>query len=189
MTAAARLEAPRPAKLSVADYMLLDRSGAFREYNKTELIDGTIYIVNSQYSRHMKAKVRLLRRLADACDALGGGLQAWSEGAVEMQPSSMPEPDVFITRQEPEDGPVPMETVALVAEVADATVKFDLGRKARLYARQGIPEYWVVDLPARIVHQMWAPAHGAYGQTHQVAFGQALESQTIAGLGVSTEGL
>ena len=39
---------------------------------------------------------------------------------------------------------------------------FDQGPKARLYARAGIPEYWVVDVKACqiIVHRV--PANGTY---------------------------
>ena len=180
---------PQPAKLSIEDFMTLDRAGAFDGYCKTELIDGTIYVVNAQYSEHMKAKVRLLRRLADACDALGNGMEAWSEGSVAMAPSSMPEPDLFITRETPTTGPVRIETVALVVEVSDTTLIFDMGQKAALYARQGIPEYWVADLAANRIVRMWTPQGEAYSQRDEWAFGARVESAIIAGLGVDTAGL
>jgi Uma2 family endonuclease len=43
----------------------------------------------------------------------------------------------------------------LVVEVADTTLSFDLTTKAALYARAGIVEYWVLDVPGRrlIVHR------------------------------------
>jgi Uma2 family endonuclease len=52
--------------------------------------------------------------------------------------------------------------VALLVEVSDSTVKFDLSTKAALYARAGIVEYWVVDLKGRslIVHR--EPVAGVY---------------------------
>jgi Uma2 family endonuclease len=54
------------------------------------------------------------------------------------------------------------ENLQLVIEIADTTLAFDLSTKARLYARAGIIEYWVLDLPGRriIVHR--APRDGAY---------------------------
>lgn len=169
--------------------MTLDRAGAFDNYSKTELIDGTIYVVNAQFSEHMKAKVRLLRLLADACDELGTGLEAWSEGSVAMAPSSMPEPDLFITRETPTTGPVRIETVALVVEVSDTTLAFDMGKKAALYARQGIPEYWVADLADNSILRMWAPDGEGYAQRDECAFGLRVESATIPGLGVETAAL
>lgn len=181
--------APERLPLSVEDFLLLDHGGAFATYAKTELIDGTIYVVNAQYSEHMTAKVRLLRRLADACDALGGGLEAWSEGSVRFGPTSLPEPDLFVTRETPRAGPVRGETVALVVEIADTTRDFDLGEKAALYASAGVPEYWVVDLPAAKIHQLWAPEGEAFRERREVELGARIEAMTVAGLGVETSGL
>ena len=61
--------------------------------------------------------------------------------------------------------------MALVVEVADSSLAFDRGPKARLYAAAGIPEYWIVNLVDRQVevHTDPRPAHGeepaAYTQT------------------------
>ena len=49
-------------------------------------------------------------------------------------------------------GPVRLETVVLIAEVADTTLATDLGEKATLYARHGVPEYWVIDVEGRMLH-------------------------------------
>ena len=180
---------PRKLGLSVEDFLILDQSGAFDAYAKTELIDGTIFFVNAQYSEHMRAKVRLLRRLADVCDALGSGLEAWSEGSVDMRPSSMPEPDLFITRETPTTGAVPKETVVLIVEIADTTADFDLGQKAAIYAVHGMPEYWVVDLKKEQIRQMWSPLGQGYAEQRSVALGQPVSAVTIPGITVSTADL
>ena len=189
VTALEALTTHAPVKLTVEDFLVLDRAGAFASYNKTELINGMILVVNAQYSEHLKAKVRLLRRLADACDAMGHGFEAWSEGSVEMGQASMPEPDIFITRETPGSGAVRRETIALIVEVSDTTQAFDLGEKARLYAENGVPEYWVVDLKAKAVRQMWSPGAKGYGERRDVALGERVEAVTIAGLRVETVGL
>jgi len=189
MNAPQALTERQVAKLTVDDFLLLDRSGAFAAYRKTELIDGTIVFVNAQYAPHMRVKVRLLRRLADACDALGGGLEAWSEGSIDMSPDSMPEPDVFITNATPLDGPVALASVVLICEVAASTVTDDLGEMADLYARHGVPEYWVVDLPAGLIHQMWSPSAAGYAERYECKLGERMDAATVAGLGVETAGL
>ena len=189
MNAPQALTERQVAKLTVDDFLLLDRSGAFAAYRKTELINGTIVFVNAQYGRHLRVKIRLLRRLSDACDGLGGGLEAWSEGSIDMAPDSMPEPDLFITNATPPDAPVPAASVILICEVADSTVKDDLGEKAELYARRGIPEYWVVDLPAGLIHQMWSPSAAGYAERHECKLGDRIDAATVAGLGVDTAGL
>lgn len=50
----------------------------------------------------------------------------------------------------------------LVVEIANTTLGFDLTTKARLYARAGIADYWVLDVPGRrlIVHRY--PSGGEY---------------------------
>ena len=76
-----------------------------------------------------------------------------------------PEPDLVVLRAplhelgrkaQPED-------VLLVVEVAASSLRLDLSQKAGLYARAGIPDYWVLETEQRhmIVHR--DPAGGKYG--------------------------
>lgn len=65
----------------------------------------------------------------------------------------------------------------------------DLGRKARLYARYGVPEYWVADVEARVIHQLRAPAGEAYQERREVSFGEALAAATIPSLTIDTSSL
>ena len=168
--------------------MTLERAGAFRGYSKSELIDGTIYVVNAQYSRHMRAKSRFYRRLADACDSLCG-FEAWVEGSVELSPHSMPEPDILVTRDTPTDGPILAEMLALAVEIADTTRGFDLGRKAKMYAKNGLAEYWVIDLAKRLVHRHTSPSATGYANVESLELGAQLTALTIPGLTVDTAGL
>lgn len=187
MTYEQSLTVPHPVKLTVDEFLLLDRSGAFDRYAKSELIDGTIYVVNSQFSEHMVVKNKLYRRLADACDHLG--LEAWSEGAVDMSPDSLPEPDLLVTNARPTTGAVKLPTVVLLGEVADTSLASDMGIKAALYAAKGVPEYWVVDVQGRTVHQFWEAGQDGYRHRRTVPFGEQLEAATIPGLAVETDGL
>jgi len=91
---------------------------------------------------------------------------------------SEPEPDIAITRDPAKryagrhPGPADL---AIVIEVSDSTLRTDSIVKARVYARSGIPEYWIVDLSARqvIVHR--EPFEGVYA--HVSAHG---ESDTVS---------
>ena len=190
MTAQEILAAPNVYRVKVEDYLLLDRSGAFDEFAKTELIEGVIVAMNAQYSTHARVKTLLLRRIADKVDACMPGFEAWSEASVSLGPDTMPEPDILVTSFKPADRTaVPAETVALIVEVADTTQRYDLGAKAALYARFGIPEYWVLDVSGRLVHQMWMPESDDYTERREVAFGERIEAATIAGLEIETSGL
>ncbi|MEI5617566.1 Uma2 family endonuclease, partial [Streptomyces brasiliscabiei] len=77
----------------------------------------------------------------------------------------------------------------LAVEISDSTLDMDLSRKARLYAKYNVPEYWVVDVEARVIHQLGAPIDEAYSQHRQITFGDELAAMTIAELKVATVGL
>ncbi len=182
------LERPERMRFRVEDYELLIDGGAFRDYGKVELIDGEIWVVNPQPTRHARAKVRLTVALANRLEALGSDLEAISEVSVRVADDSMPEPDIVLTRFRG-DRAVPGETVALAIEVSETTPDNDLGRKAKLYAAAGIPEYWVVDLPGGrvVVHEQ--PGAADYQRRRDVSFGEPLIAATVPGLEVATDRL
>ncbi len=179
----------RPYRFTERDYVLLSENGAFADYAKTELIEGVIYAVNAQYSRHIRVQSRLYRILAIACDDLGNGSSAWIEGSIAISGETTPRPDIFVSYGLPDDGPVPLSSVLLIVEIADSSLDQDLGSKAALYARVGLPEYWVADVNGCVIHQMWSPADGTYGDRRIIPFGERIEAETIAGLTIGTNDL
>jgi Uma2 family endonuclease len=64
--------------------------------------------------------------------------------------------------------------VLLIAKVAGESLCKDLGEKALLYALVGIPEYWVVDLKARAIHQHREPSSGGYQAARVVTAGETI---------------
>jgi Uma2 family endonuclease len=176
---------PQPVKLKVEDFLLLDESGAFDDYSKTELIDGEIYAMNAQHSWHARTKTLLATELNIALRALGSDLEAWAEPSTRISDYSLPEPDVVLTRHRGR-GVVPLDTVALLVEVSDTTLDIDMGRKLRIYAEAGVPEYWVIDLNGGRVFWMWEPVGDSYRQQNEVPLGQRVPSVTIDGLSVVT---
>jgi Uma2 family endonuclease len=84
--------------------------------------------------------------------------------AAEDNRLSEPEPDLILTAKgvrEYETNPSPGE-VRLLVVVSDSTVSYDLCKKAPIYACAEIIEYWVVDLPGKLVHVHREPEHGRY---------------------------
>ena len=74
---------------------------------------------------------------------------------------SEPEPDVAVVRGDPEQyershpGP---ENVAMLVEVADASLDRDRSIKKQVYARAGIPAYWIVNLQERRIEVYTDPS-------------------------------
>lgn len=57
----------------------------------------------------------------------------------------------------------------------------DLGTKAQVYAAAGVPEYWVVDVRAEVVHAHTGPTSSGYAQVRSRGFDEPME---VAGLTV-----
>ena len=181
-------DAVYPIKLRIEDYLRLDDAGALDKYGKTELIDGAIYPMNPQHRPHVRIKSELAFRLRLALEAIGSTLFVGIEGTVAMPPNDAPEPDIIVTSEPEGEGPFPLSSIALLAEVADGTIRLDLGQAHR-YAAHGVPETWVVDVKGTTIHRMWSPTAQGYAQREEVTFGEPIEAATIAGLRVETLGL
>lgn len=132
---------------------------------KYELIEGEIIRKMPQNRPHSAGVSRLFAWCISVFGMDFVQTQAAINVAPEDNPTSFPEPDVFVLKRSiahftsafPE-----ASDVALVAEVSDSTLAFDLSTKAGLYARANIAEYWVLDVVGRalIVHR--EPREGRY---------------------------
>ena len=176
-------------KLTADDFLLLDKHGAFSAYRKTELIDGDIYFVNAQHRPHGIVKTEIADALRDKLREMGLPYRPVQEFSLALAKNDTPEPDVMLTSEPRGEGVVPLASVPLVVEVSDTTLKQDLGKKKRSYARAGVPEYWVADVNGRVVHRFWSPVGDRYALGDEVAFGEPLASATIDGLSIDTSQL
>lgn len=108
----------------------------------------------------------------------------------EDNPTSKPQPDITVISA-PADrltrNPVPAQIV-LVVEISDTTLLFDLSAKALLYARAGIPEYWVADVDGQRFHQFREPGPDGYAWSRKLTGDTAVaplgrtETATVAQL-------
>lgn len=171
--------------LTVDEFLILDDAGAFDDLGRVQLIDGEIFVMNAVHRPHARAQSDILIAVGLAVRALGGNLQSYAPVSTHLDDHSLPEPDVVVATVE-DDKFVSRGSIRLAVEVSSSTLKFDLGRKARLYARTGVPEYWVVDVRGRTIIRMAEPAGEAYLRQDAFAWGDQIASLTIAGLVVDT---
>jgi Uma2 family endonuclease len=130
--------------LTVAQYEELGRAGILTEDDKVELLDGWLVCKLTRSPYRAATVSQLHGRLTEF---LPMGWFVRSHGAV-ITPDSVPEPDLSVVRGKPGDYRRSHPTgtdVALVIEVSDATVGRDR-KKAAIFARAGIPHYWIVNL-------------------------------------------
>ena len=181
-------DASYPIGLTIEQYALLAKSGAFVDYRKTELIDGKVYSVSPQYRPHGYVKDRLFSRLDRAVEALNLPFVVASEQSMSIPAMHQPQPDIMLTSDPSGDGAIPVSSVTLIVEVSDSSSRYDYRQKVTIYGAAGVPEYWIVDIVARKVRQLWQPVDGIYEQRRDVMFGDPLVAATITGLTIETDG-
>ncbi len=67
------------------------------------------------------------------------------------------------------------DTAILLVELSFSSLAKDLGPKAWIYARAGVPTYWVIDLRRRQVHVHTEPGPEGYGRLEVLPFDAPLE--------------
>jgi hypothetical protein len=178
-----------PVRLDGHAYRLLADAGSLQNHGKTELLDGAIYAMSPQYRPHGFVKDEIAYRLRRALEALGSSLHVATEQSAALSSFDEPQPDIMLTREPRGEGPIPGASIALICEVSANTLAFDLREKARIYAQAGIPEYWVAEVGAKLVHQMWMPVGDRFTQSRHVPFDAGMGSTTIPGLSIHTAAL
>jgi Uma2 family endonuclease len=137
-------------RLTVDQYHEMIRTHTLTTDDRVELLDG--YLVNKlpQNTPHGSTVDRLTEDLNRVKPA---GWRVRSQLPVTLS-NSEPEPDAALVRGDRRtyDHRHPTGTdFGVLVEVADSSLALDRGPKAVLYARAGVPVYWVVNIPDRQV--------------------------------------
>ena len=153
-----RLVLQQPLRpLKRAEFEELVRQGFFED-EKVELLFGHLVTMSPQGNSHMY----VMRRLNELFIlALAGRASVQPQGSYAASDESEPEPDLAIIPRDlgPNDYP---SNAHLLVEVSVTSQAKDRRIKRVLYARAGVPEYWLVDVPAATVEIYREPVDGDY---------------------------
>ena len=155
--AAAAADKVRP--LRRVEYDKLVALGVF-EGEHIELIDGALLHMSPIGAPHCETVDRLTELFVLT---FAGRARVRIRGSFAAGEFSEPEPDLSLLPLGDYFAEHP-DRAHLVIEVAESSLSFDRGRKARLYAECAIPEYWVVNLQDRTVEVHRTPKAGQYEQ-------------------------
>ena len=175
-------------KLKLPDVELLQRAGVL-DGHRVELIEGVLIAVSPQYRPHSFLKNEMTKLFWQVLETLKSPLSAQSEVTVEISPETAPEPDIVLTDAPMGDGYVPVSSLALAVEIADSSLRRDLGEKRDIYASAKIPEYWVVDVEKRMVHRFADPEDGEYRAEPPIPLAGPLQSLTMPDLMIDGSGI
>jgi Uma2 family endonuclease len=174
----------RLRRIRVGEYHRMIEAGILGEDERVQLIDGMLVAMTPQGRAHAFVIQELTRILVRQ---LGDDFRVLSQLPLTLADDSEPEPDLAVVRaREAASSTRHPGSALLVIEVAAESLRFDRRTKAALYARHGIPEYWIVNLTDATVevHRDPDPPSGRYRQTLVVQRGDALEAQSVEGLRV-----
>lgn len=122
--------------------------------NRYEVIDGELHVTPTPSLDHQEAIARLWRILAPYVEAQRCGHAFVAPADVTFSPTRGVQPDVFVMPRTGERRPRAFgeagRLLLAAGVLSPSTARWDRVNKRRIYREQSVPEYWIVDLDARV---------------------------------------
>jgi Uma2 family endonuclease len=169
----------RPVRLTRAQYDAIVAAGLFGD-DRVELIEGVIVSMAPNDPPHA-SPIDLLNEIL--VPALVGRARVRIQQSIIAAGESEPEPDVAIvplahySREHP-------SSAHLIIEVAYSSLRKDRFVKAPLYARSGFREYWIVNVPAKVVEVHRGPSPDGWASITRHAPGETLHPEDFPDVAV-----
>ena len=149
---------------TVAEYHRMAEVGLLHEDSRVELIDGEIIEMAPIGSEHAGHNNYLMSCLAHR---LYGKAIVAGQNPVILGGYEEPRPDIALLRWRNDyyrTAHPHAEDVLLIIEISDSTLRYDHDVKIPLYAKNGIPEVWLLDIQNRQLEIQREPINGVYRQ-------------------------
>ena len=147
---------------SIADYHQMIEAGILDEDDRVELLEGKIVCMSPQRPFHAASVQRSSRLLFQL---LSDRAEIRVQLPVILGNDSEPEPDLAVVRFDADEYSFrhpEVPDIYLLIEVADSTIAKDRNQKARIYAKNQVLEYWILDLQKRQVYVFRQPEESVY---------------------------
>jgi Uma2 family endonuclease len=156
----AQLEPERRRPITRVEYHAMGQAGLF-ENEHVELLDGVIVKMSPRSREHDSIVERLSEYLLPP---LVGRARVRIQLAFVASPYSEPEPDVAIVPKNEQRHLDHPGHANLLIEVAFTSLRFDRSTKASIYARAGVPAYWIVNVAERCIEAYAKPQAEGYAE-------------------------
>jgi Uma2 family endonuclease len=127
--------------------------------NRYELVDGELLVTPAPAPPHQRVSMRLSAAIENYLTAWHGGAVLFASPAdISWDREKLVQPDLFVVPAgEVSDSWTTVRTLLLAVEiVSPSSARGDRLVKRRLYQRQRVGTYWIVDPDARLV-EVWHP--------------------------------
>lgn len=171
------------ARITVPRYQKMIREGIFDVNDHVELLENYVVLKMSRNPKHDTALDQVDEALRPHKP---NGWRFRKQSAIALL-DSQPEPDFAFVRGQLKDFEKHHPTaadIALVIEIANSSLMRDRNDKGRIYARSGIPIYWIVNLVDNRIEAYTQPSGPCedpeYASCEMFAIGQMI-SLTLDG--------
>lgn len=176
---------PRRA-FTVGDVSRMIEAGVIHEDEKFELVEGEIVMMAAKGIAHERIKSALT---VGVSRALPDGLTIGVEATLRLSDMTMLEPDVAVFskevfRRSTTFAQLDPGEAHLVIEVAVSSLAYDKGLKARLYARYGVREFWVIDASTRSTWMHAGPSGDGWSSITERGPQDALTTPALPGFSI-----
>ncbi len=172
---------------SVTEYHQMVEAGILTENDKIELINGEIITMSPVGSIHAGCVNRLSALLSTM---LQKQAIVSIQNPIQADDYSEPEPDLAMLKPRSdfysESHPQPAD-VLIVIEVSDSTLDFDKEVKLPLYAKAGISEAWIINLPEKTVEIYTTPQTGIYRKLELFKADERLVTSAFSQLSITAD--
>ncbi|MBC8123720.1 MAG: Uma2 family endonuclease [Gemmatimonadaceae bacterium] len=148
---------------TVEEYHRMAQLGILAPEERVELIEGQVVPMSPKGPLHSATT----QCAADYLRVLLAQATVRTQEPIQIGGTSEPEPDITVVRTHPRqyaDRHPSAQDVFLVVEVADSSLQYDREQKARIYARAGLTDYWIIDVQERRVFVLREPGPEGYGR-------------------------
>lgn len=178
-----------PRRFTLDEYHRLIRVGVLGEDEHVELLEGVIVEMTPQGRAH----ALVVSQLGESFTAARRpDCRVRIQLPLSLAGDSEPEPDLaVVTREEERTAKAHPRTALLVVEVSGDSLRKDRQLKGRIYARAGVPEFWVVDVARRTVELYSEPDidAGSYRALRTLGIGGTLTTSVLPVLVLPVEEL
>jgi Uma2 family endonuclease len=175
----ALLAPERVRPLKRREFEKLVELGEFRHEN-VELLRGVLVTMSPQGEPHARISAWFAQHLIKALDLRR--YETRTHSSFPATSDSMPEPDVSVSvRRGDFQRPDPSNSILLI-EVAQSSLTKDRVIKNEIYARSGVPEYWVVNVKTRTVEVRRGPTKAGYQRVVVKRAGDTLRPLKLRGV-------
>jgi Uma2 family endonuclease len=162
----------KPVRFTARQVRTMLETGVLTGKPRLELLDGELLEVNPMNPAHVWRVTDLNERLVQQ---FKGRVQIISQSTIELPQDGLPQPDfALVSPDVPRSRWALPPEIYLIIEIADSSLEDDRSRKLRLYARDGIQEYWIVNL----IHDQLEVYRDPDGDRYDTMFTVKTEAQT-----------